>query len=640
MRRTITYLLLCCGAWLGSNRANAQSVEIADLHRSLPYAKDSLEYVDMLNQLGMYHHLGNADSCFWFAVKAREIATRLQYKKGMAGALKNLGIFYSQKLNIQQAIAYEQEALELYRQAGDSANVCHILNNLSIDYEESGDTAREHDYLRQAMYAGSRLDNDSMFSLVLSNYILEYGSDSTRQDSVQWAYQKLQAITARYPYSREWLYAKMFEAIELVKDGRGRQGEQLIHDIADTAIQKGFLHLAIAAYFRIIDDFIPLGYNADSMVYTARIFRLAERAGYYDIMMSVLPSLYRHYAGRQDSRHTAYYGNAMLQLARHQLGLRKSSQEINYMRYFLKEQEMRSLQLQNQVQRQAIEQSNLQQANRRLLIWGLSGLLLLLLVVAAVYYRFYRASWQYERRLAAMNITIAEKNRQLKANDDFKNKLISVVAHDFRNPLNNIIRMAALLQSRSLSREEMMRIIEQVETASGKTLAVFDSILRWIKSQLSGFVYAPAPCPVNAMMTDARQSVQQAAAEKQVSIAIEVPDDIQVAAEREMLQFAHRSLLHHAVTLAAQQGRVVITAQEAAGAVKVLVTVPQVIAGTAMSGHLFGYRGTAYYQQHKPDDAELALIICRDFMDKMGGHISARREGEGMVFEYELPSFH
>jgi len=640
MRQIITYLLLCCGTWLGSGRAAAQSQEVADLHASLPHAKDSLEYVDMLNQLGIYHHLGNADSCFWFAAKAREIATRLQYKKGMAGALKNLGIFYSQKLNIQQAIAYEQEALELYRQAGDSANVCHILNNLSIDYEESGDTAREHDYLQRAMSVGSRLSNDSMFSLVLSNYILEYSSDSTRQDAVKWAYQKLRAITARYPYSREWLYAKMFEAIELLKQGQGRQGEQLINDLADTAVQKGFLHLAIAAYFRIINDFIPMGYKADSMAYTARIFRLAEKAGYYDIMMAVLPPLYRHYAVLQDTRHTAYYGHAVLKLARHQLGLRKSSQEINYMRYFLKEQEMRALQLQNQVQRQAIEQSNLQQANRRLLIWGLSGLLLLLLVTAAVYYRFYRSSRQYERRLAAMNITIAEKNRQLRANDDFKNKLISVVAHDFRNPLNNIIRMAALLQTCSLSREEMLRIIAQVENASGKTLAVFDSILRWIKSQLSGFVYAPAPCPVKAMMAEARQGVLQAAGEKQASMAIEVPDDIQVAAEREMLQFVHRSLLHYAVALSAQQGRVAVTAQEAAGAVKVLVTVVRVAAGTVVSGHLFEYRGTAYYQQYKPDDAALALIICRDFMDKMGGHIGARQEGEEVVFAYELPSFH
>jgi signal transduction histidine kinase len=625
---------------LGSFRGVAQSKEIADLRYSLSHVKDSLAYVDLLNQLGVYYHLGNADSCFLLATKAREIAARLHYKKGVAGALKNLGIFYSQKLNTQQGIAYEQEALQLYRDIGDSANACHIMNNLSIDYEDDGDTVMEHYYLRQAMAVGSKLRNDSMFSLVLSNYILEYITDSTRQDSVKWAYNRLRSITARYPYSREWLYTKMIEAVDMVKQGQGREGELLINHIADTALQKGFLHMAIAAYFRIIDDFIPLGYKADSMAYTEKIFKLSAKAGYYDLMFTTLPALYRYYTGLKDAGKTARYGNALLELAKHQLLLRKSRQEINYLDYFLKEQEMKSLQLRNQVQQQAIEQSNLQRANRRLLIWFLAGLLALLIIITAVYYRFYRTSRQYERRLAGMNMAISEKNRLLRSNDDFKNKLISVVAHDFRDPLNNIIRVASLLQTHSLGREEMEQIIEQVKVSSAKTLAVFDSILRWIKSQLSGFIYAPAPCNIKIMMAEAQQSIQHAAQEKKIWITIDVPDDILVAAEPEMLQFVHRSLLNSAINFSKQAGRVIVTTRQEAGAIKVLVRVLKVSIVPAMLPQLFEYRGTAYYQEYKPDGAELALVICKDFMDKMGGHISATPEGEGFAFVYALPSFH
>lgn len=635
MRSLLAYILLC----LFSYQAKAQSREIADLRKGLAHAKDSLAYVDMLNQLGIYYHLSNADSCFWFATRAREIATRLQYKKGVAGALKNLGIFYSQKLNIQQAIGYEQEALQLYLEIGDSANACHTMNNLSIDYEESGDTAMEHYYLNRAMAMGSRLSNDSMFSLVLSNYILEYTPDSTKLDSVKWAHGKLRAITARYPYSREWLYAKMFDAVELVRKGEGQEGEKLINKVADTAIQKGFPHLAIEAYYRIIDDFIPMGYKADTIGYTEKIFQLSRKAGYYDLMMNTLPVLYRHFDTLKDQRRTAYYGKAIAALARHQLDLRKSRQEINYMAHFLKEQELRSLQLKNEVQQQAIDQINMQRANRRLLVFLLAGLLLLLLIIIGVYYRSYRSSRQYERLLAGMNHSISEKNRLLKANDDFKNKLISVVAHDFRNPLDNIIRMAAMLQTHSLGREEMMRIVDQVQIASGRTLDVFENILRWIRSQLSGFIYAPAPCNIRDMMSEALHSARPGILEKNISIDVDVPEGLHVAAEREMLQFVHRSLLNSAARFALPGAQLNIICREEAGAVRVSVKVAKAIP-PAILPHLFEYRETDHYRRYKPDDTELALIICKDFMDKMGGHISVTAENEGLTFEYELPSFH
>jgi signal transduction histidine kinase len=631
MRLSLTYILL----FFISYGAIAQSKEIAALRHDLSHARDSFAYVDMLNQLGMYYHLSNTDSCFWFAKKAREIARRLNYRKGEAGALKNLGIVYSQKLNLPQAIAYEQEALQLYRETGDSANACHIMNNLSIDYEESGNTAMEHYYLHQAMMLGSQLSNDSMFSLVLSNYILEYYADSSRQDSVGWAHQRLHAITARYPYSREWFYARMFDGVVMLKEGQGAAGEALINRVADTAMQKGFRHLAIAAYYRILDNFIPMGYKADSIAYVEKIFRLSQKAGYYDVMMNTLPALYRHYSALKDANKTALYGQAVSELARHQLALRKGRQEINYMDYFLKEQELKSLQLGNRVQQQAIEQSNMERANRRLLILLLGGLLLLVAIIIIVYYRSYRSSRQYERRLAAMNYSISEKNKLLRANDDFKNKLISVVAHDFRNPLENIIRMAVLMQTHSLDRNEMLRIIDQVQAASGKTLDIFESILRWIKSQLSGFVYAPSPCYIRDMMQEALLSVQHAAQQKRITVRIDVPENVQVAAEREMLQFVHRSLLNSAVQFSMPGNQVTVSSAGEDGIVKVSVKAERT-APDEMRLPLFVYRG----RDHKHGDAELTLIICKDFMDKMGGHIGASPEGEGLVFEYGLPAFH
>lgn len=633
--RNIRRLIVCSALLLtGATIARAQSAEIVALRNNLPHAKDSLAYVDILNQLGMYYHLGNIDSCFWFAKQAREIATRLQYRKGEADALKNLGIVYSQKLNLEEAISCEYQALELYRALGDSGNVCHILNNLSIDYESAGNDSLETYYLHRAMDMGARLPNDSMFSLILTTYILEYESDPAKRDSVKWAYDKLRTITKRYPYSREWLYAKMFEAVRLLKQGGGRQGEALINEVALAAQQKGFLHLAIAAYFRIIDDFIPEGYPADSIAYSAKIFELSRKAGYYDLLMFPLGVLYRYYTGRGDAARAAYYGAAVLDLANRQYTVRVSRQEkINYIEYFVKEKEMQSLQLGNRIQQQALEKDSLLRTERHLLTWSLIMLLLLVAAFVIIYYRSYRASRDFERRQQEINADISEKNQLLKQNDDFKNKLISIIANDFKDPLNHIIKVSELLQSRSLSHEQMMETIGQVEISSRKTLVIFDNILRWIKSQLSGFVYAPAPCNIKEMFADALQVMQRnGIQEKRLQVTVDIPEGILVSADREMLQFVHRNLLHSAGALSAPGEQIAVLGRLKDGEVEVRVLSARLAVNAATLSNLFEYR-------QDRQDSELALLICKDFMDKMGGRIGVVATGEGFSFVYSLPSF-
>src|SRR5690606_10703592 len=108
-------------------------------------------------------------------------------------------------------------------------------------------------------------------------------------------------------------------------------------------------------------------------------------------------------------------------------------------------------------------------------------------LLLAFFYYAYKRSRQNAGRLAEKYRVISEKNALLSRHDDFKNKLISLIAHDFRAPLVHLLEITDVLKDNPLGQEEAAALMMKVERSSRNTLHTFDSILRWINSQLSGF---------------------------------------------------------------------------------------------------------------------------------------------------------
>jgi signal transduction histidine kinase len=600
----------------------AQDNVIRRLRASLLWQPDSARYTDVLNQLGMQYHLSNTDSCFWYGVKARDIASRRGDKKGMAGALNNLSIFYALKANMEQAIEYGFKALLLYRELEDQPNICQVLMNLSVFHYFNGMKPESNEYLFQAMTLGKTLTQDSIYSLVLINYAIRFEQDSTRRDSVKWALRKSKEIIRKYPGNREIYYIQAMEADEWMREGEGARAVQKINELADKALKEGMIVVAIDM-LEHIDVYKQNGYPANAIPAKEKAFAIGSRAGYLNMMLPTVASLYRHYAASNNEAKKAYYGRALWELVKKRLEL-KSSNHMNYLDYFLKEQELNEWELSNRVQEQKINKTNMKRKSRQQLIGFMMGVLLLLAGFTYARYRSYKELRRQERLLQEMNSAISEKNQQLNIHDDFKNKLIAILARDFREPLNDIIRVSAMFRNKDMDQASMQLIIDEAVVSSRKTLVIFDNILRWIKSQLSGFVYSPAPCDLSMLFENAMHHIDQR------QVTLDIRSGLCLAGDHEMLLFVNRSLLHCAVKLSDGNSAIHIRAVEE-DLVRVDIRVTAKSFTPEMAAHLFEYR--------RGDDMSVTLVICKDFMDKMGGHISAEVKGVQLRLGYSLPSF-
>lgn len=641
----ICLIIVLSGCFTRPGILYAQTAAISQLQTAAATTTDSARYVDLMNQLaGRFQHR-QLDSCFLYLCKARETAQRQGYTKGEAAAYRGLGSYYAYRDNSYLSFRFYLDALNLYKGLGDSAGICQTSMHLGVYYQYEKQYQEAGQYMKQAIDLGRRLKSDTILMALRANYYFMYVSDlraGRSSDLVdrKRAYQALvtaQQMAARAGDERLLLYTGMLQAQELIygKIAAAEGVTKLVNLVAD-AERKGYVYHAMYGSSHLA-SYKAHSHQADSLIFQRQMVRLALEGGYRELALPVVSKLYAWYDSRNQGDSAQFYGATMLDIVEKE-EQSKTQGELDYIDYYMQEKKLRALQLQHDYQQQLLDKKAMESRNRYAIIIFLTVLLVLTILLLADVNRSHRRSRLNASQLGEKNREISEKNGLLRTNDDFKNKLISLIAHDFRVPLNHIIDITDLLKDQSLTYEEATTLFRKLEAKSQHTLHIFDSILRWIRSQLSGFIYTPVVCSPAAMIGEALEILKDNCTEKQLKIYLDVPEELQLLADREMLQFVHRNLLHNAVKFSPPESTLHITATYEEGRATISIGDEGKGVDPGMLPYLFEYRNREKDRGRTNGGAGLALIICKDFMDKMGGTIQAANKQEnGSTFSYTLP---
>ncbi len=137
------------------------------------------------------------------------------------------------------------------------------------------------------------------------------------------------------------------------------------------------------------------------------------------------------------------------------------------------------------------------------------------------------------------------------------------------------------------------------------------------------------------MIHEALEILKDNCTEKRLTVTVDIPEEVVLLADREMLQFVYRNLLHNAIKFSPAGSELSISYSIAGDYVTVAVTDQGRGVDPEMLPHLFEYRNREKGSGKSKGGAGLALIICKDFMDKMGGVIRGVNNAEkGSTFSY------
>lgn len=148
---------------------------------------------------------------------------------------------------------------------------------------------------------------------------------------------------------------------------------------------------------------------------------------------------------------------------------------------------------------------------------------------------------------------VEEQKDELQSLNDLKNKLFTLVAHDLRNPLQNLSSLIELLEKNLLDPEKMAEFTQQTKVGLSESLMVMERLLHWSYKQLDGIHVQKESLDVGDIVGDVKYELQSLSKNK----GIEIKSNIQaknIWFDRDMLRVVVRNLLSNGIKFSHEKG--------------------------------------------------------------------------------------
>jgi serine phosphatase RsbU (regulator of sigma subunit) len=152
---------------INAQKAIEYGLKAVDMARELDFKRG---LAAGLNNLGIaYRGTGEYEKAVSSHLEALRIYESLSNKRGAAASLSNLGSVYTVQEDFTQALYYHLEALKLDEEMGDRQAIASSLNNIGNDYYFQGDYTRALDYYQRSVEIKTEIGAQEEVAASLNN---------------------------------------------------------------------------------------------------------------------------------------------------------------------------------------------------------------------------------------------------------------------------------------------------------------------------------------------------------------------------------------------------------------------------------------------------------------------------------------
>lgn len=245
-----------------------------------------------------------------------------------------------------------------------------------------------------------------------------------------------------------------------------------------------------------------------------------------------------------------------------------------------------------------------------------------------------------ERKLATEEII--RVNEELSRTSREKDKFFSIIAHDLRSPFNSFLGLTQIIAEdlRSMTLDEIQEMAIDLRNSASNLYRLLENLLEWSRMQQGTVSFSPGWLQLSNVVNESLTMALESAKSKNIEIRREIPEDLEIFADTNMLQALIRNLVSNAIKFTPKGGRVCLFAEITGGKdVELSVQDSGIGMDSNVADNLFrpdvktGRRGT----DGEPSTG-LGLLICKEFVQRHGGKIWAEsEEGSGSRFHFSLP---
>jgi PAS domain S-box-containing protein len=244
-----------------------------------------------------------------------------------------------------------------------------------------------------------------------------------------------------------------------------------------------------------------------------------------------------------------------------------------------------------------------------------------------------------ERKLAEK--ILQENDIRLRQLNADKDRFISILGHDLKNPFNNILGFSEILtdEINSLNSDEIKEIAGNINKSAKITNNLLEDILEWAGTQQGKIPFKPQKLRFADICKNTLETFNPTAHSKNITIDYSTADHINVFADADMIKTVIRNLVSNAIKFTNKKGSININATQTDSNVIISVSDNGIGIPSENLAKLFDIsevlttKGTA-----GETGTGLGLLLCKEFVEKHGGKIWVESEvGKGSKFRFTLP---
>lgn len=267
-------------------------------------------------------------------------------------------------------------------------------------------------------------------------------------------------------------------------------------------------------------------------------------------------------------------------------------------------------------------------------------------IATAIIIIFIRRSYDKERAAAEEKAaTIEERNKQilqqkelLEQSNAEKNKLLSIISHDMRAPLTNIQGYLQLLNEMEIDGKDRIHLEKELLNVTDQTMEMLSNLLYWSRSQMEGVAVELAKMNLEAILNKTLEIEKALAERKRIALHYRIDTDITVVADANMMQLVVRNVVNNAIKFTPEGGRIDIYTEVLTDDCKIVVADNGTGIDKDKQAKLFYMTSASTYGTNNEKGVGLGLPLCKEFMERQGGHIALESSSEeGSVFYITIP---
>lgn len=678
--------------WLDSAKThNFNALILLDEHENLD------QRFKVYLQLGQMYEIVSPSKSQVYYEKAYKIAEQNGYKEDILLYITQKIAFINLKLDkYQKAILYSLKVIELYDKIGTESDKINYLNYIGDSYYEMGQYNKALNYYFEELelrrkYKVNPLNDDFLDKLAkvytaLGKYdkamdyyerALEiYKNETTKstRNSIITIAQYYSKIGLTYYYKTDYetsltYYKKALNLIGNAKDEESLKGKSIIYNNLALAykalgnVDKALETVRKSEY--IINQIGNDSYEFLTLTSFAEIFsklnrfdeaekylkKAIERATNEDNISNLknskllLYQLYKKYDKYELALNTYLgYKNMTDSL----LNLEMTDRLVEFQTVYEMEkrnQENSALKTANRLQREkaALERQSF-------ILASIFSFLVIMVLLVLFYFRK-RAT----NVLVVSNITIENQNaRLLELNENLrkneytlrhsnttKDKFISIIAHDLKNPMHSIGFSADLMINyySNLNDEKKIDHLKGIYKTSNHAYDLLENLLHWARAQSKSMNYEPESLDLGTLVKDVVDLSFSSADNKKIEIINNIEQNSIAYADRNMIDTVTRNLVSNSIKFTNENGKIEISLFTVEEYVIIEIKDNGVGIQEKNIDKIFKIEeqistpGTM-----KESGTGLGLLLCKEFVDINRGDIWVESVyGEGSSFKFSMP---